>query len=358
MRLYDAKANTRVRLDFLLQVFGKLFVALRRDHRQRIDFETAQAFASLIHARAQPSANGLPPLTLRSNVTERANLEDVGVVPALTQRRVGENELERGFRAEEFLFLLHDQVVGAFCVGTIGLVVLRGIRPAAPLVDREIAVVNFVSGNGEIHLLKQRAVIGMIGKPPIFFLEHSGIISLDGMAFVVVPAVSVDSIDEEKAEHLDALWAQALLLVQVLPDGPADHFALNGAGIHVAPGFSQAEVVLAAGYAEFNKLVTPRDANLADAAVTVDSASRCLFEVVAVLNVLYLASDSTGRFDVKFNLGADGPPAGCSLRSGGRMVCCGHPPPSLRPPRFASPACARRRRRRRADRPCGACPRG
>ena len=41
-------------------------------------------------------------------------------------------------------------------------------------------------------------------------------------------------------------------LIEVLPDGAADHFALHGELIHVAPGFSDLQVVLAAGHAQFD----------------------------------------------------------------------------------------------------------
>ncbi len=93
----------------------------------------------------------------------------------------------------------------------------------------------------------------------------------------------------------------------MLPDGPTDHFTLNSEGIDVAPDFSRPEVVLAARYAELHKLVSFLDANLANATVTIDSAPCGLFEIVAILDDLYLAPDIAGRLDVKLDLGADGP---------------------------------------------------
>ena len=109
----------------------------------------------------------------------------------------------------------------------------------------------------------------MIGETPILFLENPGVVSLDGIAFIVVPAVPLHGIDEEETEHLDPLRAQTLLLVEMLPNGPANHLPLDGKGIHVAPGLSRPEVLLAAGYAELHELVSPLDPNLADAAITV-----------------------------------------------------------------------------------------
>ena len=89
VRLDDAEADAGVVLDLLLQVLGELLVALRRDDGERVDLEAAQALAFLIDAEAQTPTDGLPPLALGLNVAQRADLEDVGVVPALLAGRSG-----------------------------------------------------------------------------------------------------------------------------------------------------------------------------------------------------------------------------------------------------------------------------
>ena len=114
-------------------------------------------------------------------------------------------------------------------------------------------------------------------------------------------------INEEETEHLDPLGAQAFLLVEMLPNGPANHFPLNGESIHIAPGFSLLEVLLDAGHAEFDELAPLFDADLPNVAVTVDGAASCLFEVVAILDNLYLAPDASSLLDIKFDRGADCP---------------------------------------------------
>jgi hypothetical protein len=52
--MHHAELNTRIFLDVLLQVLGKLLIALRGNHGQRIDLEATQPLALLIDAQAQP----------------------------------------------------------------------------------------------------------------------------------------------------------------------------------------------------------------------------------------------------------------------------------------------------------------
>ena len=95
--------------------------------------------------------------------------------------------------------------------------------------------------------MKRRLVVRMLGQPAVFLLEDAGVVALHRVAVGVVLPVLLHGIDEEQAEHLDALRAQALLLVQVLLDGAADHLALHGQRIHVAVGLAGLQVLLAAG---------------------------------------------------------------------------------------------------------------
>lgn len=223
---------------------------------------------------------------------------------------MGEDEFERRLQAQELLLLPHNQVVGPFGVVATGLVRLAGLGPAAPLVDGEVAVMGLLGGAGgvlsseEIEVL----VVGVLGEAPVLRFEELGVLPLDDIALGVVAAVVLYFVDEEEAQHLDPLGAQASLLIEVLPDGPADQLVLNGAGVDVAVGFAQAEVVLAAGSAEFDELVALLDPDLTDTEVAVDGAAGGLFEIVAILDDPLLAADrSSGRLDVEFDLGADGP---------------------------------------------------
>ena len=85
MGLDNSEADAGIILDLLLKFIGKLLVAFGGDHGQRVHLKSAQAIAVLIHAQAQTAADGLAALLFRCHVAQDANLEDVGIVPALAQ---------------------------------------------------------------------------------------------------------------------------------------------------------------------------------------------------------------------------------------------------------------------------------
>ena len=60
---------------------------------------------------------------------------------------------------------------------------------------------------------------------------------------------------KNRRKHLDALRAQALLLVQVLLDRAADHLALHGQCIHIAPRLTRLQVMFAARHTQLHELV-------------------------------------------------------------------------------------------------------
>ena len=101
--LDNAKTDPRILLDFLLQILGELFVALHRHHSECVDLEAADALALLIDAQAQAAADRLPALALGAYLAQGADLKDVGVVPTLLQRGMGEDELELGLEAQQLL---------------------------------------------------------------------------------------------------------------------------------------------------------------------------------------------------------------------------------------------------------------
>ena len=74
----------------------------------------------------------------------------------------------------------------------------------------------------------------MPGQAAVFFLEDLRVLALLGIPVLVVLAVTLDAVDEEQAEYLDAQGSQAQLLVQVFLDRPADHLALHRLVIHTA----------------------------------------------------------------------------------------------------------------------------
>src|SRR5438477_7858467 len=158
MLLDNAETNAGVVFDLLLQVLGKLLVALGGNYREGVDVEAAQPRALLVHAQAQAAPDSLPPLLLAAHLTQGANLEHIRVVPALAQGGVGEDELELSVEAQQLLLVAHDQVVGALGVIAVALIVLGGVLPYAPLVDREVTVVHFGYVALQIHFLEETLI--------------------------------------------------------------------------------------------------------------------------------------------------------------------------------------------------------
>ena len=162
-----------------------------------------------------------------------------------------------------------------------------------------------VRGSIRVYVREVGPVVGMSGEPPILFLEDAGVVALDGIPVGVGTAVAIHRVDEEQAEHLDPLRAQALLLVAMLADGAADHFALHGQRFHVAVCFAFPQEPFVAGHAKFDELVARLDPNLADAARAIHRALRHRFEIVAVLDRHRLAPHAALRFDVQFDFCTD-----------------------------------------------------
>ena len=94
----------------------------------------------LVHGQTQAAADLLPLLDGTSGLVEGADLEDVGVVPALAQGRVAEDEAQRLIHRQQPLLLLHDQVVDLI----VGLGVAPRVLEHALLVLGEVAVVELV----------------------------------------------------------------------------------------------------------------------------------------------------------------------------------------------------------------------
>ena len=112
VRLHDAETNAGFFLDLLLEFLREPLVTLGRDHGQNVSFEAPQAFPVLVDAETQAASDGLAPLLFGSHLAQCADLKDVRVVPAFAQGRVGKNELQRRFQAQQLLLIPHDQAVG------------------------------------------------------------------------------------------------------------------------------------------------------------------------------------------------------------------------------------------------------
>ena len=70
------------------------------------------AVSVLIHAQTQTTAYFLPLLRGAVAVLQGADLEDIRVIPAFPQGRVGEDEPGRLFKGQQTFLIFQDQVIG------------------------------------------------------------------------------------------------------------------------------------------------------------------------------------------------------------------------------------------------------
>ena len=117
LRSDDAELEV-LSLKLLLQAVGEVVVALVRDDGEHVRLWVVQALAILVHAQAQTAADLLALGQVVLCLDERADLEHVGVVPALLERGVAEDERDVLVRilavweGDERLLLLHDEFEG------------------------------------------------------------------------------------------------------------------------------------------------------------------------------------------------------------------------------------------------------
>ena len=145
----------------------------------------------LVYAEAEAASHLLALAGLGSRALQRADLEDVGIVPAFAQSGVAEDEPHRLLEGEQSLFVLQDEVVGtlrvlvvrAEAVGDLRLGLLLALDGVTLLVDAEIArmdVVGRISPKivkvGLLALVVQRgAAQPLFDRPLVLFLEHLAI---------------------------------------------------------------------------------------------------------------------------------------------------------------------------------------
>ena len=95
----------------------------------------------LIDTKTHTTTHFLTFLRLIVGVLQRAYLEHVGIVPALFQSRVREDEAHRLRERKQTFFVLHDKVKGTFFVLAF---LVFGFYYLAFLVHREISLMNLI----------------------------------------------------------------------------------------------------------------------------------------------------------------------------------------------------------------------
>ncbi len=295
LRSDDAELEV-LSLKLLLQAVGEVVVALVRDDGEHVRLWVVQALAILVHAQAQTAADLLALGQVVLCLDERADLEHVGVVPALLERGVAEDERDVLVRVlavregDERLLLLHDELEGPGVVGGAGGSL--GVLELALLVLGEVSLVH---GVGVAH---QRGADGFVALEPraladprrlcdatrrlrvqgtcVLLLKHQGVQA-------AVDFGLVDAVDEEEREHLHAARPQLELAGQVVLDGAADLRALDDLLVDVAQRLAELEHL---AVLELYELVAHCGADVVDhpAALVVAVLAALLVEVVAGLH--------------------------------------------------------------------------
>ena len=116
---------------------GEVLVALVGHDVELVDRFVEHPLPVLVHRQPQAAADLLPLLHGTAGLVQRANLEDVRVVPAFAQGGMAEDEPQRLLFGQQPLLLLHDQVVDF----VVGLGVAARVLEHALLVLGEVAVV-------------------------------------------------------------------------------------------------------------------------------------------------------------------------------------------------------------------------
>ena len=174
---------------------SELLVGLVGDDRQPVDSGSWMRSPSWLTGSRSPRPISWRLRSVRLRLVQRADLEDVGVVPALTQRRVAEDEPERLVGREQPLLVAHDEVVGV----DVGRAVAARVLWALLVVDAEVAAVHLGTG-GRFERCVSRLVRRAPRRPP----RTTGRSGRARVALVVDAAVVRDFVDEEERQNLHA----------------------------------------------------------------------------------------------------------------------------------------------------------
>ena len=219
------RALVKVLSDTPLQVCHKLLVAVRGNHRQpvyllhlnpqRIRVHTDTA---LVHAQAEAAAHLLPLLRRGiSAVLQGADLKYIGIVPALPQGRVREDEAHRILKGQQPLLVLQNQVVGGDVVAFITAAFEGAVHLPAFFVDAEISGVGPVSLDALEVLRIRCAAKGqiLVQNVGVFPLEDLAVFGVDLLTVGIVPAVLCHFVNEKQREGFDAPAEELLFLLEV-----------------------------------------------------------------------------------------------------------------------------------------------
>ena len=237
-------------LDIRLQVSHKVFVAFAGDYREHINvmYPVTAALgvhtvATLIHAQTQATAHFLTFSGLACSVFQSANLEDIRVVPAFPQGRMGEDKPGGFLEGKQAFLVFENQVISGDILGKFAAALNLAVYSAPGLfVDAEIALVNvsrLPAKVAKILLIRgifQRQIF--VQDMEILLLKHLTVFTQLFVAVLVVLTVFGHLIDEEQRKGFDSHVEVFLFLFKMGENGfPNLDTAHIGFG-HIAPNLA------------------------------------------------------------------------------------------------------------------------
>ena len=174
--------------------------------------------ARLIDRETQTSANLLPLRRLTRRVLERTDLEHIWIVPALAQRRVGEDHTRRLIEREQPLLILQDQIIRRDIIRQIRAAPETTIhRTSRLLVNAEIPrVYLFYRHIVQIfHIRRVKNIAVFVHHRAVLLLEDLPVLPKHGISVCIVLTVLRHLVDEEQRERLDPACEKPLLLLKM-----------------------------------------------------------------------------------------------------------------------------------------------
>ena len=234
--------------DFLLQRRNKVLIAITGNNGQLVDFlypcaknTLIHPVAGLIHAESKAAAHFLPLVGCRiAAMLQRADLEDIRIIPALPQGGMGENKTNRVVKRQQFLLIFQNQFVGRLIIADIRATLHFTVNLVVFFVDAEI------SGMGSMHIdAAQILLIRRIEQSQIFIqnrciflFKNPAIFRIHFVPVSIILPVILHLIDKEQGKGLDATIIQFLFLFEMGPDGLADLHPANILFTDIAQNFA------------------------------------------------------------------------------------------------------------------------
>ncbi len=289
--------------DVSLQAGDEVLIAFACHHRKHVDLvnqgRIIDAHTMLVDGQTKATTHFLPPGDGVVAVLECADDENVGVVPALSQRRMREDEADRFFELEQLLFVAQDQIVGIDVIGFTRLRARIGVdQTLALLVDREVAFV-CPRGLDAFQIAPVRRFLDpkhLVEVSVVFFFKDRCVLAGYFTLVVVLPILG-HFVDKEQRQHLDALVVQHLLFLEVRFDGLANLDAAHRCLVDITDSFARDQVD---AITEAHRIDTRIDLGHHIALVLIQSA-RQVIQIVIAAELAHQAFDATVLADFQLH---------------------------------------------------------